>query len=237
MGAWGRILGHIAAGKQNTAMNRNSNSKTSKRQDFSPADIHEARITGIGIVDGQNGGHGRFAHVTITMHSAENPNDPNIVRSAVVGGAIPTAFLAAAISGCEEGLKRGPIGGYPVTGVIVTLTDGKAHPVDSDAGSFAEAGRLAVQNALQQASVVLLEPIARLEVVVDAEHLGATLGDLARRRGQVLETIGGGSQVTVHVAVPLAETFGYATALRSLTKGQGIFTLEPNGYAEAPASA
>ena len=194
-------------------------------------------ITGIGVVDKQNGGSGQFARVEVTVAALADPNAPNEVTSTVVGAAIPTEFIASVAQGITDGLKHGPLGGYPVVGVAVTITGGKAHAVDSNAPAFREAGRLAALDALRNAQPTLLEPIALLEVLTPAEFVGAVISDMIRRRGQITDTTTlADSTAQITARVPLAETFGYATALRSLTQGRASFVLEPVGYAEAPRS-
>lgn len=194
-------------------------------------------ITGIGLVDKQNGGSGQYAQVEVTVHGLESHDAPNRVTSAVVGATIPTAFITSVIDGIHEGLKHGPLSGYPVTGVAVTIVGGKAHAKDSSTQAFKEAGRLAVQDALKKSEVSLLEPVALLDVTTPADCLGAIIGDINRRRGQVMDTsTREDGTSTVRANVPLAETFGYATDLRSLTQGRGNFILEPQGYAEVPSS-
>lgn len=194
-------------------------------------------VKGIGIVDKQNGGTGQYAHVEVTIEAMDNRDAPNTIASAVIGATIPTAFIPSVTQGVTEGLKYGPIGGYPVVGVSVKIVGGKSHPVDSNAQAFKEAGRLAVQDALGKSSQALLEPVATLEVVTPEGFVGAVVGDINRRRGQITDMTtqnGGASKITARV--PIAETFGYATDLRSLTQGRASFVSEPSGYADVPQS-
>lgn len=167
----------------------------------------------------------------------EDSNAPNTVINSVIGASIPTEFASSVIAGVEDGLKQGPISGYPVTGVAVTIIGGKAHAQDSNTQAFQEAGRLAVKDALRKSETTLLEPIAALDVTTPAEFVGTVIGDIHRRRGQIRDMNTHDEQEhIVHATVPLAETFGYATDLRSMTQGRAHFVLEPQGYAEAPIS-
>lgn len=201
-----------------------------------PFDSGDNQVLGIGFVNKQNGGIGQYAKVEVTIRPLEEGETLNQIINAVVGAAIPTEFIASVTDGICDGLTRGPLGGHPVTGVAVTIRGGKAHAQDSSAQAFKEAGKLAVQDALSKSEVALLEPVAKLDITTPAEFLGAVIGDINRRRGQITNMSAADTTNTVVANIPLAETFGYATDLRSLTQGRASFILTPHGYAEAPPS-
>ncbi|MFJ4948338.1 elongation factor G [Streptomyces sp. NPDC088760] len=201
------------------------------------------RETVVGGVDGfvfrhvkQDGGAGQFAHVVLDVE----PLGPEVgvtgfvFRSAVVGGRVPQEYVRAVEAGCRDALAEGPLGGHPVTGLRVTLTDGSTHVKDSSDTAFRTAGRLGLREALRACTTALLEPVAEVTVTVPEDAVGGVLGDLAARRGRVggSQTRGGAAVLTA--TVPLAELFGYATRLRSRTQGRGTFTTRPAGYAPAP---
>ncbi|EMD25238.1 elongation factor G [Amycolatopsis azurea] len=180
----------------------------------------------------QDGGAGQFAHVVIdTEPSAEGEFE---FQSTVVGGRVPREYVRAVEAGCRDALAEGPLGGHPVTGVRVTLTDGATHSKDSSEMAFRAAGRFALRAALAAGAMTLLEPIAEVTVTVPESAVGVALGDLAARRGRVLGSVVRAGTTVVTATVPLAELFGYATRLRSRTQGRGTFTARPTGHAPAP---
>ncbi|MET9981068.1 elongation factor G [Streptomyces rochei] len=183
----------------------------------------------------QDGGAGQFAHIVLDVEPREEGGFD--FRSTVVGGRVPQEFVRAVEAGCRDALAEGPLGGHPVTGLRVTLTDGQTHVKDSSDTAFRTAGRFGLRDALRASRMVLLEPVVGVTVTVPEDAVGGVLGDLAARRGRVTgsETRGGAAVVTA--TVPLAELFGYATRLRSRTQGRGTFTARPTGYAPAPAEA
>ncbi|MDH6588410.1 elongation factor G [Streptomyces sp. SAI-133] len=180
----------------------------------------------------QDGGAGQFAHVVLDVEPAEAGFE---FRSTVVGGRVPQEYVRAVEAGCRDALAEGPLGGHPVTGLRVTLTDGATHVKDSSDTAFRTAGRFGLRQALRACAMVLLEPVAEVTVTVPEDAVGAVLGDLAARRGRVSGSAVRGGSVAVTATVPLAELFGYATRLRSRTQGRGTFTARPTGYAPAPA--
>ncbi|WP_432153740.1 elongation factor G [Streptomyces tricolor] len=184
----------------------------------------------------QDGGAGQFAHVVLDVEPlGPEPGGTGFAfRSAVVGGRVPQEYVRAVEAGCRDALAEGPLGGHPVTGLRVTLTDGSTHVKDSSDTAFRTAGRLGLRAALRACTTALLEPVAEVTVTVPEDAVGRVLGDLAARRGRVggSETRGGRTVLTA--TVPLAELFGYATRLRSRTQGRGTFTTRPAGYAPAP---
>jgi elongation factor G len=174
----------------------------------------------------QDGGAGQFADITLDVSPAEGGFR---FTSAVTGGRVPAEFVRAVEAGCREALSDGPLGGHPVVGVHVTLTDGATHVKDSSEMAFRTAGRFGLRAALAACDMVLLEPVATVTVTAPTDTLGAVLGDLSARHGHITDT----DQHAVTATVPLAELFGYATTLRSRTHGRGTFTTRPAGYRTA----
>ncbi|MFE0317193.1 elongation factor G [Streptomyces albogriseolus] len=185
----------------------------------------------------QDGGAGQFAHVVLDVEPLDAPEGGFVFRSAVVGGRVPQEYVRAVEAGCRDALAEGPLGGHPVTGLRVTLTDGATHVKDSSDTAFRTAGRLGLRDALRACAMVLLEPVAEVTVTVPQDAVGSVLGDLAARRGRVSGSATRAGAAVVTATVPLAELFGYATRLRSRTQGRGTFTTRPTGYAPAPATA
>ena len=179
----------------------------------------------------QDGGAGQFAHVVLDVEPSEAAFE---FRSTVVGGRVPQEYVRAVEAGCRDALAEGPLGGHPVTGLRVTLTDGSTHVKDSSDTAFRTAGRFGLREALRACAMVLLEPVVEVTVTVPEDAVGAVLGDLAARRGRVSGSAARGGSAVVTATVPLAELFGYATRLRSRTQGRGTFTARPTGYAPAP---
>ncbi|MFE6331706.1 elongation factor G [Streptomyces sp. NPDC057798] len=184
----------------------------------------------------QDGGAGQFAHVVLDVEplDAQDGEVGFAFRSTVVGGRVPREFARAVEAGCRDALTEGPLGGHPVTGVRVTLTDGATHTKDSSELAFRAAGRLGLREALRACVLRLLEPVTEVTVTVPEDCVGAVLGDLAARRGRVSASETRGGTAVVTATVPLAELFGYASRLRGRTQGRGTFTTRPAGYAEAP---
>ncbi|MEU6468052.1 elongation factor G [Streptomyces massasporeus] len=182
----------------------------------------------------QDGGAGQFAHVVLDVEPHEEGGFE--FRSAVVGGRVPQEYVRAVEAGCRDALAEGPLGGHPVTGLRVTLTDGATHVKDSSDTAFRTAGRLGLREALRACAMVLLEPVVEVTVTVPEDAVGGVLGDLAARRGRVTGSAARAGAAIVTATVPLAELFGYATRLRSRTQGRGTFTARPTGYAPAPVA-
>ncbi|WP_019059061.1 elongation factor G [Streptomyces prunicolor] len=182
----------------------------------------------------QDGGSGQFAHVVLDVEPLDGLGFE--FRSAVVGGRVPQEYVRSVEAGCRDALTEGPIGGFPVTGLRVTLTDGATHVKDSSEQAFRTAGRLGLREALRACTTVLLEPVVEVTVTVSEDAVGGVLGDLAARRGRVTGSTTRTGSAIVTATVPLAELFGYATRLRSRTQGRGTFTARPTGYAPAPGA-
>lgn len=181
----------------------------------------------------QTGGRGQYGHVVFEMEAGE-PNSGITFVNKIVGGTIPKEYIPSVKNGVLLASKNGVLAGYPVMDVIVTLVDGSYHEVDSSELAFKTAASIAFAEGLKQGSSVLLEPIMEIEVTVPDEFLGQVIGDLNSRRAKI-EAIKQRANVKVISGfVPLAEMFGYASALRSLTQGRATYTMEPSYYAEVP---
>lgn len=178
----------------------------------------------------QTGGPGQFAHVVIDIGPAAR-GAGLVFEDRIKGGAIPKPFIKAVEAGVRGAMQDGLLGGHPVVDVHVILVDGSIHEHDSKEPAFQIAGSLAFKAAAADAAPILLEPIMLLEVSCPEDELGAVIGDIGRRRGEVLALDTRGANRIVRAEVPLAETFGYASALGGLTHGRGRFVLEPARYA------
>jgi elongation factor G len=183
----------------------------------------------------QTGGRGQYAHVIIGLEPTERGKGFEFVDK-VTGGAIPKEFIPAAMQGMHDALDNGVLGGYPMVDIRATLVGGSYHEVDSSDLAFRVAGSMALREGVEKAGPVLLEPVMLIEVVAPQGGIGDVIGDLVARRGQVggMELRSMGLQ-SVRAQVPLAETFGYATSLRSMTQGRGTFTMEFDHYEVMPA--
>jgi elongation factor G len=179
----------------------------------------------------QTGGHGQFGVVEIEIAPRERGAGYEFI-DATKGGVIPKEYIGPVQQGTKQALETGTLAGYPVIDVAVTLLDGQYHPVDSSELAFRNAGVLAIREALDRANPVLLEPVMKLEISVPEEFFGDVLGDVNGRRGQILGVEPRGKLQIIRAYVPLAESFGYATALRSLTQGRGTYSMEFDHYAE-----
>ncbi len=178
----------------------------------------------------QTGGRGQYAHVVIKLEPG-GPGSGIEFESKIKGGVIPTEYIPGVGKGVREAAEGGVIAGYPVTDVKVTLIDGSFHEVDSSELAFKVAGSLAFKEGVQQGGPILLEPVMSAEIVVPEDHVGDVTGDLASRRAAIegIELRPGNVQA-IQAMVPLAEMFGYATDLRSMTQGRGVFTMEFDHY-------
>ena len=183
----------------------------------------------------QSGGRGQYGHVVLKLEPLE-PGGPNFeFVDAIKGGVVPREFIPAVQKGIEDTLPTGVLAGYPVVDVKVTLHFGSYHDVDSNENAFKQAGSMAFKEGMRKASPVLLEPMMAVEVETPEEYAGTVMGDLSSRRGMIQgmeDMVGGGKQIKAEV--PLAEMFGFATTLRSLTQGRATYTMEFKQYAEAP---
>ncbi len=192
-----------------------------------------ASSSGEGKFARQTGGKGQYGHVVIEVEPGEPGTGFEFVNK-IVGGVVPKEYIKPAESGMRETCESGVIAGYPLIDVKVTLVDGSYHDVDSSEMAFKIAGSMAFKDGVKKCNPVLLEPMMKVEVEVPEDFLGSIIGDLSSRRGQVEgQSIDDGLS-KVGAKVPLAEMFGYATQLRSMTQGRGIFSMEFSNYEEVP---
>jgi elongation factor G len=184
----------------------------------------------------QSGGHGQYGHVVIALEPLERGSGI-LFENKIVSGAIPREYIPAVEKGVREAAESGVLAGFPVTDLKVTLNDGSFHEVDSSEMAFKMAATFAFKEGIQKGSPVLLEPIMKVEVVVPGEYLGDVMGQVNARRGIILGTeVRPGNAQSVRVQVPLAEMFGYATELRSVSQGRGVFSMEFDHYAPVSES-
>ncbi len=181
----------------------------------------------------QSGGKGQYGHCVIEMEPLEPGKGYEFVNK-IVGGAIPKEFIQPIDDGIREAAQNGVLAGYEMVDFRVTLVDGSFHDVDSSEMAFKIAGSMAFKEAAKHANPVILEPVMKVQVIVPEEYLGDVMGDINRRRGQLREMESADGQQTINALVPLAEMFGYATDLRSITQGRGIFTMDLECYSEVP---
>jgi elongation factor G len=183
----------------------------------------------------QSGGKGQYGHVVIELE----PTEPGVgfeFVSKIVGGSIPREYVGPAEQGMKEACEAGILAGYPMIDLRATLIDGSYHDVDSSEMAFKIAGSMAIKEAVMKASPVLLEPMMKVEVEVPEDFFGGVMGDLISRRGQIEGQTVEQGLAKVTSQVPLATMFGYATDIRSMTQGRGIFSMEFSSYEEVPRS-
>jgi elongation factor G len=181
----------------------------------------------------QSGGSGQFARIKFTLE----PNEPNAgftFESKIIGGSVPKEYIPGVEKGLESVIGSGPLAGFPVVDVKVSLTDGAYHEVDSSAIAFEIAARQGLREAFQKAGAVLLEPIMKVEVVTPEDFTGSVIGDLNSRRGQIQGQDMRGNANVVNAMVPLANMFGYVNTLRSFSQGRASFSMVFDHYAEVP---
>lgn len=183
----------------------------------------------------QSGGRGQYGHVWLRIEPRQ-PGEGFEFVSEVVGGSVPKEYIGPVEKGIKEQMENGVIAGYPVVDVKVTIFDGSYHDVDSSEMAFKIAGSMGFKEGARKASPVLLEPIMKVEVVTPEEYMGDVIGDLNRRRGVIQSMDEGPAGKIISAEVPLAEMFGYATDVRSLSQGRAVYTMEFCKYNEAPAS-
>ncbi|HEX5458789.1 MAG TPA: elongation factor G [Steroidobacteraceae bacterium] len=181
----------------------------------------------------QSGGRGQYGHVWLKLEPNEVGKGYTFVNG-IVGGTIPREYIPAVDKGIQEACQTGVIAGYPVVDVKITLFDGSYHDVDSSEMAFKIAGSMGFKEGFRRAKPVLLEPIMRVEVVTPEEYSGDVIGDLNRRRGQILGMDETPSGKAIAAEVPLSEMFGYATTVRSMSQGRATFTMEFGKYTEVP---
>jgi len=181
----------------------------------------------------QSGGRGQYGHVWLKIEPQQEGKGYEFVNG-IVGGVVPREYIPAVDKGVKEALEGGVIAGYPVVDVKVTIIDGSYHDVDSNEMAFKIAGSMAFKEGVRKAKPVLLEPIMKVEVVTPEDYSGDVIGDLNRRRGQIHGMDDSVSGKVVTAEVPLAEMFGYATSVRSMSQGRATFTMEFSKYLEVP---
>jgi elongation factor G len=191
--------------------------------------------TGEGKQIKRTGGAGQHGHVIVEVRPGAKGSGV-VIEDKVVGGRIPRQFIGSVRKGITEATRNGSLGGYPVVDVEVDIVDGSAHDVDSNDLAFQIAGSLAFKDAVARARPVLLEPIMEVECTTPSDYQGDVIGDLNRRRGQVREVIPRGGDVVVTADVPLAEMFGYANAIRSMSKGRSTYSMTPSRFEQVPAA-
>ena len=181
----------------------------------------------------QSGGRGQYGHVWLKIEPQQEGKGYEFVNG-IVGGTVPREYIPAVDKGVKEALEGGVIAGYPVVDVKVTIIDGSYHDVDSNEMAFKIAGSMALKEGVRRARPVLLEPIMKVEVVTPEDYSGDVIGDLSRRRGHIQGMDDSVSGKVVTAEVPLAEMFGYATSVRSMSQGRATFTMEFARYLEVP---
>ncbi len=183
----------------------------------------------------QSGGRGQYGHACVTIAPNERGKGVEI-ENKIVGGTIPKEYIPAVIDGIEEAIKGGVLANYPIVDVKVEVVDGSFHEVDSNELAFKMAGIFAFKDAAKKAAMILLEPVMKVEVTTPDEYQGDLLGDINRRRGKIISIDAKDSSTILNSEVPLAEMFGYATAIRSLSKGRAAYSMEPFNFEPVPAS-
>ena len=184
----------------------------------------------------QTGGRGKFADIVFTIEPAEEGKSGLEFVNEVKGGNVPKEFIPSVEKGFKEAMKNGPLAGFEMDSMKITLKDGSFHPVDSDQLSFELASKLGYKESARAAKAVILEPIMKLEVLTPEENMGDIVGDLNRRRGQVNSMDDRAGSKVVKASVPLSEMFGYVTSLRTLSSGRATSTMEFSHYAETPSN-
>ncbi len=202
-----------------------------------PQVAYKETIKGKAVAEGkfirQTGGRGQYGHAVIEIEPLER-GQGFVFENAIVGGVIPKEFIPAVEEGVKEAMQNGVLAGYPVVDVKVRLFDGSYHEVDSSDIAFKIAGSIAFKEAAKKAGLVLLEPIMEVEVETPEDYVGDVIGDLNSRRGRIVGMENKGVITAIKAYVPLAEMFGYATTLRSLTQGRGTFIMKFSHYDEVP---
>jgi len=181
----------------------------------------------------QSGGRGQYGHVWLKVEPLERGKGVEFINE-IKGGIIPSEYIPAVRKGVQEAMEKGVLAGYPLVDAQVTLYDGSYHEVDSSEAAFKIAGSMALQSAAKRADLILLEPIMKIEVIVPPDFLGDVTGDLNSKRATIENLSDRLNTKIIDAKVPLAEMFGYATQLRSMTQGRGVFNMEFSHYEEVP---
>ena len=183
----------------------------------------------------QSGGRGQYGHACVEVTPNEKGKGVEVING-IVGGSIPREYVPAVIDGIEEAIRSGVYAGYQVIDIKVEIVDGSFHEVDSNELAFKMAGIFALKDAFKKANPILLEPIMKVEVNTPDEYQGDLLGDINRRRGRITGIEAKSGSTNLNAEVPLAEMFGYATAIRSLSKGRASYSMEPFRFEQVPNS-
>ena len=192
------------------------------------------KATGEGKLIKQSGGRGQYGHVIVNVRPGERGKGI-VVENKVVGGTIPKEYIPACKKGVEEAVLNGVVGGYPVIDVEVDIIDGSYHDVDSNELAFKMAAIFATKDGFKKAGAILLEPIMKVENSTPEEYQGDIMGDLSRRRAAIKGIEAKNNLSIINADVPLAEMFGYSTAIRSLSKGRSSYSMEPSHFEQVPA--
>lgn len=192
-------------------------------------------VEGEGKYIKQTGGHGQYGHCYLKL-TPQEPGKGYEFENGIVGGKIPREFITPIDKGVQDAMTRGVVAGYPMVDIKVEVFDGSYHDVDSSEMAFKMAGSLAFKDGAVKANPVLLEPIMKVEVITPEEFFGDVMGNISSRRGQITETGSRGMAKTIRCTVPLAEMFGYATDLRSMTQGRASYSMEFSHYSEVPTN-
>ncbi|MBI3879039.1 MAG: elongation factor G [Verrucomicrobia bacterium] len=190
---------------------------------------------GVGKFIRQSGGRGQYGHAEVKVYPNEKGKGIEVTNK-IVGGLIPKEYVPAVIAGIEEAIKAGVYAGYQVIDVRVEIVYGSFHEVDSNELAFRMAGIFALKDAFKSAGPILLEPIMKVELTTPDEYQGDLIGDVTRRRGNIINIEAKSGQTIINANVPLAEMFGYATAIRSLSKGRASYSMEPFSFEQVPNS-
>ncbi len=193
-----------------------------------------SKATGEGKLIKQSGGRGQYGHVIVNVRPGERGKGL-VVENKVVGGTIPKEYIPACKKGVEEAVLNGVVGGYPVIDVEIDIIDGSYHDVDSNELAFKMAAIFAVKDGFKKAGAILLEPIMKVENSTPEEYQGDIMGDLSRRRASIKGIEAKNNLSIINADVPLAEMFGYSTAIRSLSKGRSSYSMEPSHFEQVPA--
>lgn len=183
----------------------------------------------------QTGGRGQYGHAIISIEPNSRGAGIEIV-SKVVGGTIPKEYIAPTMAGIREAINTGVLAGYTMVDIKVSILEGSYHEVDSSELAFKMAGIFALKDAVKNANPIVLEPVMKVEVSTPDEYQGDLLGDLSRRRGKIVSIETKADATLLNAEVPLAQMFGYATAIRSLSKGRASYSMEPSHFEQVPAS-
>jgi elongation factor G len=193
------------------------------------------KVTAEGKFIRQSGGRGQYGHVWLEIEPNEKGKGFEF-ENGIIGGAVPREYIKPTEQGIFEAMKNGVLAGYPVEDIKVKLIDGSFHPVDSSEMAFKIAGSMGFKEGARRAGPVLLEPIMAVEVVTPEEYMGDVMGDLSARRGRIEGMTSRKDAQVIKSMVPLSEMFGYATAMRSMTQGRALYTMQFSHYEPTPRS-